>query len=585
MGLRMEKQDKIFGATLVGVLLVYLAVSLSLGSGFALTAFADFVQGVLCLAVVVIAVRNAIRKQDASRIFWILMAVGYFAWWINEACWFYYEVVLRADVPDPFFGDILLFFHIVPFMAALAVRPHKEGSLQRRIFATDSALILLWWLFLYIYIVIPWQYVYSDLATASFYYNLLYLAENGTWIILTALLALRAEGAWRRIYLAFLAPAIVGIAASQEIDLALLQNKYYSGSLYDIPFILTVALQVWCLQWASRQDDRERQVSTPVVDSTASRVASIAGLSLAGFAWYAYAHPRYAALSEFRLELSLVAVVVLGSVSVIRQRFADRERSRLYRDARENYENLRRLQEQVVRSEKMVALGELVGGAAHQINNPLTAILGYAELMEHEPSLEKSNEYAKKISQQVRRTKELVQNLLRFAQRTDATKKLLDLNTVVQNTLQLRNMDKSTKKSVAYQTELDPALPLVWGNGAELMDVCFNLLSNAADALKETGGGSIIVRTRSQQGIVRLEVVDDGPGMLEPRRVFDPFYTTKISTKGSGLGLSVCYGIIRDHQGEIHAENLEGGGARFVVQLPIAAVKKQKAPLATPSSA
>jgi two-component system NtrC family sensor kinase len=144
--------------------------------------------------------------------------------------------------------------------------------------------------------------------------------------------------------------------------------------------------------------------------------------------------------------------------------------------------------------------------------------------------------------------------------------------------IQLRLMD--SMKGIDYKIELEPSLPMVWGDPSQLMDVCFHVLGNAADALKDTRGGSIVIRTRAQNGLVRIEVVDDGPGMLEPRRVFDPFYTTKAVGQGTGLGLSVCYGIIRNHQGEIHAENLEGGGARFVIQLPAApaAITSRKKP-------
>ncbi|HEU5399986.1 MAG TPA: ATP-binding protein, partial [Terriglobales bacterium] len=117
--------------------------------------------------------------------------------------------------------------------------------------------------------------------------------------------------------------------------------------------------------------------------------------------------------------------------------------------------------------------------------------------------------------------------------------------------------------------ELQPDMPWTWGDAAQLTDVCLQLLGNAADALGEKGG-IITVRTHSENGLVTLEVIDDGSGISEPNRVFDPFYTTKGPGKGPGLGLSVCYGIIADHKGEITAENLPDGGARFTVRLPMA---------------
>jgi signal transduction histidine kinase len=564
----MKKPDLILCSGLLAMVCAYALMPTVISDRFVLAAIGDVLQFALCLLVTAIAIRNTVVQQRGSRLFWGLISLGFIPWTLNQGAWVYYEIFLRREVPTPFIGDVLLFFHIVPFMAALAVRPHRRGGLQRKIFAADSALILLWWLFLYVYMVIPLQYVRVDIASSSFYYDLLYMAENALWIVLLAVAAVRAKGPWRKIYVAFIVPSVIGIAASQEINLAILQGKYYTGSVYDVPFIFALAVMVWSMLWASRQDHTEEEHKHESWQGFASIAGSCAALSLAAFAWIAHNNAQYPDVADFRLKVSLIAVVVLGAVGILRQSVADRERLRLYRETRDNLENLRRMQEQVVRSEKMVAVGELVGGAAHEINNPLTAILGYAELLSFDQNDEKVLTYAEKIAQQARRTKEIVQNLLRFARPTDSTKKLVNLNTVVQNIIQLRSME--TMKSIDYKVELESSLPLVWGDPTQLMDVCFHVLSNAADALKDTKGGSIIIRTRAMKGIVRLEVVDDGPGMLEPRRVFDPFYTTKTVGHGTGMGLSVCYGIIRDHQGEIHAENLEGGGARFVIQLPVA---------------
>jgi signal transduction histidine kinase len=564
----MTRPNLIAGCGLMAMVCVYALMSLFIADRFVLVAIGDITQLVLCLFVTGIAVRNAVVQQRGARLFWGLIGLGFFAWALNQGAWAYYEIFLRREVPTPFVGDVLLFFHIVPFMAALAVRPHRKGGLQRRIFAADSALILLWWLFLYVYMVIPLQYVHVDIASSSFYYDLLYMAENALWIVLLVIAAVRANGPWRKIYAAFIAPSLLGIAASQEINLAILQTKYYTGSIYDVPFIFAMGVLIWSMLWASRQDHTEEEHKQESWQGFASIVGSLAALSLAAFAWTAHTNHQYVQLADFRLKVSLIAVVVLGSVGILRQNLADRERLRLFRETRDNLENLRRMQQQVVRSEKMVAVGELVGGAAHEINNPLTAILGYAELLTFNQKDEQVLTYAEKIAQQARRTKDLVQNLLRFARPTDSTKKLVNLNTVVQNIIQLRSMEGM--KGIEYKVDLENSLPLIWGDPSQLMDVCFHVLGNAADALKDTKGGSIAIRTRAHNGIVRLEVVDDGPGMLEPRRVFDPFYTTKTVGHGTGMGLSVCYGIIRDHQGEIHAENLEGGGARFVIQLPVA---------------
>jgi signal transduction histidine kinase len=260
---------------------------------------------------------------------------------------------------------------------------------------------------------------------------------------------------------------------------------------------------------------------------------------------------------------------MLGALVFVKQYLLDRERIRLLTESRRAYGDLQRLQAQLVQSEKLASIGQLVSGAAHEINNPLTAILGYSELMETDPSADETiRAHATKIKIQALRTKNLVGNLLKFARQSKPERKLVHLNTVAENALRLREMDQ-LGKPVRFVRELAAELPWTWGDSAQLTDVCLQLLGNAADALGDHGG-TITVRTYAKDTDVILEVIDTGSGISEPNRVFDPFYTTKGLGKGPGLGLSVCYGIISDHKGEITAENMPEGGARFRVSLPAA---------------
>jgi two-component system NtrC family sensor kinase len=174
--------------------------------------------------------------------------------------------------------------------------------------------------------------------------------------------------------------------------------------------------------------------------------------------------------------------------------------------------------------------------------------------------------HATKIKIQALRTKNLVGNLLKFARQGNTEKKLLSLNTVAENSVRLKEMEQAGK-SLQYIRDLQNDLPFVWGDSVQLTDVSLQLMGNAADMVPETGG-IIRVRTYKEGGYVTLEVSDNGPGMSDPTRVFDPFYTTKALGKGTGLGLSVCYGIVSGHKGEIVAENDPQGGARFKVRLP-----------------
>jgi two-component system NtrC family sensor kinase len=230
--------------------------------------------------------------------------------------------------------------------------------------------------------------------------------------------------------------------------------------------------------------------------------------------------------------------------------------------------NLQRLQAQLVHSEKLVSLGQLAAGAAHEINNPLTAILGYSDLLADDQGLpERTRATAVKIRDQARRTKNLVQNLLSFARQVPAERTLLDINTVVTNAVQLRALDLHNGGS-RIEPHLESVLPGVRGDSNQLMQVFFNIINNALDAMAEQGGGVLTIKTQRDRANVVVLFSDSGPGIREPHRVFDPFYTTKPVGKGTGLGLSICYGIVQEHSGNIRCYNGQTGGAVFRVELP-----------------
>jgi two-component system NtrC family sensor kinase len=229
---------------------------------------------------------------------------------------------------------------------------------------------------------------------------------------------------------------------------------------------------------------------------------------------------------------------------------------------------MKRLQSHAIQSEKMVALGQLVAGAAHEMNNPLTSILGYSDLLANDPALSDApREMAGKIGNQARRTRRLVQNLLSFAQQSPGEKKPVNINALLTNAVQLRELDLMSHK-IELMVDLEESLPGVWGDPNLLLQVFFHLMNNAVDALSEIGGGKVTVRTHREKNAVIVEVTDSGPGLKDPSRVFDPFYTTKPVGKGTGLGLSASYGIVQDHQGQINAHNRPQGGAVFVISLP-----------------
>jgi two-component system NtrC family sensor kinase len=252
----------------------------------------------------------------------------------------------------------------------------------------------------------------------------------------------------------------------------------------------------------------------------------------------------------------------------LKTHLADADRTRLLAQSERSIENLHRLQAQIVQSEKLVSLGQLAAGAAHEINNPLTAILGFSDLLAGDPALpEKARSTASKIRDQARRTKTLVGNLLSFARQVPTERTLLDINTVVTNAVQLRALDLRSG-SVRIELQLESVLPGVRGDGNQLMQVFFNMINNAVDAMESAEGGVLTIKTMRDRAYVVVLFSDTGPGLKEPSRVFDPFYTTKPVGKGTGLGLSICFGIVQEHSGRILCYNRQEGGAVFRVELP-----------------
>ena len=241
------------------------------------------------------------------------------------------------------------------------------------------------------------------------------------------------------------------------------------------------------------------------------------------------------------------------------------------------------MQLQLVQAAKMSAVGLLVSGVAHELNNPLAVIMGYTELAKMR--LNAANGDPKQIKMledlhfQADRCRKIVANLLQFSRGLKPHLEVVCINDVVEQVLQLREYEMSTRNINMFR-EYDPANPYLCADMNKIQQVVLNLLNNSFDAIQEAGRpGEIRVRTTSNNGTVTLEFIDNGAGILEPERVFEPFYTTKEVGRGSGLGLSVCYGIIEEHSGEITAHNLKEG-ARFVVTLPIgdlnAAVRGQE---------
>ncbi len=255
-------------------------------------------------------------------------------------------------------------------------------------------------------------------------------------------------------------------------------------------------------------------------------------------------------------------------VAIGRQLSTTIEKVRLYEETCRAYDDLRLTQEQLLQSEKMSAVGQLIAGVAHELNNPLTAILGYAQLLESEGLSEKAADFVNKLFKQAQRTHRVVQNLLSFARQRKPHKEEVDICKVLDETLVLRDYDLKVN-DVQLIRETESSIPSVTADPHQLEQVFLNIINNAVDAMLEAGkGGTLTIRVFSRDGDVHIDFEDTGPGIKEPNRIFDPFYTTKNVGKGTGLGLSICYGIVKEHGGDISAANREGGGAVVEIILP-----------------
>lgn len=247
---------------------------------------------------------------------------------------------------------------------------------------------------------------------------------------------------------------------------------------------------------------------------------------------------------------------------------------------------IKRLEEQLIQAEKLAAMGQMLAGVAHELNNPLTAILGVTELLRDRHGVEEATQRQLDLThRQARRAARIVQNLLEFSRPASPQKKPVDLNSIVERTLQLHE-HSLRRNSIEVDFHPQHDLPGIIGDANQLIQVFLNLVTNAEQAIREIReSGRIQIRMARFASQVCVTFQDDGVGIRPESipRLFDPFYTTKRPGGGTGLGLSICLSIIREHGGTIEAEALPGGGSAFTVYLP-AAVGEESRPPAPPKA-
>jgi PAS domain S-box-containing protein len=249
---------------------------------------------------------------------------------------------------------------------------------------------------------------------------------------------------------------------------------------------------------------------------------------------------------------------------------------------------LKRLEEQLIQAEKLAAMGQMLAGVAHELNNPLTAILGVTELLrDGQNDQESAKRQLELTHRQARRAARIVQNLLEFSRPASPQKRPVDLNSIIERTVQLHE-HSLRRNNVEVDFRPQPDLPGVVGDANQLIQVFLNLVTNAEQAIREVReSGRIQIRFARIGSRVSITFQDDGVGIRPESvpRLFDPFYTTKRPGGGTGLGLSICLSIIREHGGTIEAEALPAGGSAFTVYLPLAVGQESQASAAAKPSA
>jgi len=561
----LRKYYKLWSASVIACVLTLAVASFLLRQSFGLTALSDIVQALLLFSGTISLIPHAIRARGRLRLFWSLMTLGIGLWFCYQLLWIYFEVWLRTDVPDLCAGDMILFLHIVPLMAALALLPHApQDEYAARLRHLDFALLMIWWGYLYILIVIPWQYVVPDIPPYNDNLNLLYLIEKIAFLTTLVLVWAGSKGGWRKFYANLFGACLTYAASSYVANWALGHHNYYSGCFYDIPLAASMAWITFIGLWTPDSEPQAGVRSTSTSHGVwLARMGMIAAFSLPLFgAWALVDSAVPLRIQSFRVALTLGAAVVMGIMVFIRQRLLDRELLRLLTYSHDSFENLKRLQAQITESEKLASIGQLVAGAAHELNNPITAMLGYSDLLVlSKPMSGDQLDLAGKIGQHARRIKSLVGSLLSFARPVPASFAPVDLKTLLYTAVKLSQSQWQPAK-VSLRTEFSEGILLVRGDSNQLLQVCVQIIKDTLRALDQRGSSELLIAACAKDGFASIEICDSGGAAAGSA----PLNSNQIL---SSLGLNACQAILKQHHGQIFCESEQGARITIRVELPL----------------
>ena len=555
-----------------GFLSLYTIVSLVARRGSALTAFSDITGTTLWLIAVAVMLHAAFGNEGRTRWFWFLLAFGAAMVGTNLGAWLYYEVIAGRSTPDPFWADIPLFLQPVPMMAAAAMRP---GSAQREqkfhLTTLNFLILLLWWIYIYTFLVYPNEFIQMNRTVFNTYYYSLFMLEFAVLMAVLGGMAMVAEGAWGKIYWHLFFASALYLLAYQWLNAALGRDEYYSGSIYDVPnyaaicwFILIAvrARKVPSEQLAAGEREHEIDLSgfLAVLAVLSMPVIGLCALLL---------DPQSSQLRPFRVTVTLIGVLLVGVCVFLRQMLLAREMKRLLLKSKESLERLQRAQSQLIQKERLAGIGQLVSGVAHELNNPLTAVMGYSDLLKEQAKEAESRQKLDRLGTEARRMKRIIDNLISFARPQQEGRRALDIASVVRDSLQLCEY-QWRNSGILFEMNFAANLPRIPVNEGQLKQVFVNLFSNAAQAVQQAREKKILVEGSLEGEKVVVRFSDSGPGFNDLNRAFDPFYSTRPVGQGTGLGLSMCYGTVKEHNGNIYVENLQPCGAAVTIELPAA---------------
>ena len=358
MDLRLNALAKKWCLAALGLVCVHVCLSLRLPRSFALTAFGDLSQCFLLLLAALSILSVATKSAGKTRLFWALLGFGFAMWLGAQIWWTYFEVFLGHEVPNPFTGDIILFLHIVPMMAALAVQPHRKQEGQSARFGSlDFLLLLVWWLYLYLFVVIPWQYVSPNEVLYGSGFDNLYLCEHLIFLLGVALVWKRSAESWKIIYTQLFGAAVLYAAGSITASIAIDFHYYYTGSLYDIPLVAAMA---WFTGVGLIARGRSLEAPSPGEKAAgpsmwAARLAMLAVFSTPlMLVWAVFGTHTPASVRIYRLLLTVGTMLVMGALVSLKQHLQERDLIHLLRTSHQNLEEMSRLKDDLVDKEKLL---------------------------------------------------------------------------------------------------------------------------------------------------------------------------------------------------------------------------------------